>query len=183
MAKTDIEWARCPGIIIRNDSELNPYFALTVQEQLTLIQSKPVGRQLFNNIAAEIGKKKFGYTVCIMRASSQIVMSNEPAKRWCAGNVTKGAAMNSAKDGTGTVSAIYYNPNVYITPDGKRPPYIGLAHELIHAMHNLKGTSKTTTHDDEYMVVGFGSNSDLPVTENAIRAEHNVEARASYAGV
>ena len=40
-------------------------------------------------------------------------------------------------------SAIKWNPQQTVTPDGKRPPFIGLAHEMIHARHNLKGESGT----------------------------------------
>ncbi|MDT7953667.1 MAG: M91 family zinc metallopeptidase [Acetobacteraceae bacterium] len=94
--------------------------------------------------------------------------------------------MNNAKNGTGTVSAIKWDPASTETPDGARPPYIALAHELIHCMHNLKGTSYMTgigdVKVDEMMVTGLKGYEQQPVSENRIREEHGVHYRSSYHG-
>lgn len=186
MANTDSSWnAQFPGIIIRNDSSKNPTFVLTVTEQLNKIASKPIGRLLLTEIANKMIAMPHGWKVVIIRAANTVDITNpEIGKRWHAGNVTLGTDMSKAyTGGTGTTSAIKYNPNVYVTPDGTRPPYIGLAHELIHAHHNLYGTSMNNKHEDEYRVVGMGDYEGEPITENKIRGEHDLEGRTSYLGV
>ena len=67
-----------------------------------------------------------------------------------------------------------------------RPPYIGLGHELIHALHNMRGEQPgvengTTTALYEYLCVGLGSFAGLPNTENALRAGAAVPLRPYYA--
>lgn len=186
MANADTNWNdNYPGIIIRNDASKNPTFVLTVKEQLDKIASQPVGRLMLREIADRAIAQPFGYKVCIQRTANTVDLKNDlPGKRWHGTNVTKGSKMNLATNGGGgTTSAIYYNPNVYVTPDGTRPPYIGLAHEMIHAHHNLHGTSLNVVHDDEHKVVGMGEYATAPITENKIRAEHQVADRTSYVGV
>lgn len=57
-----------------------------------------------------------------------------------------------------------------------RPPYIGLAHELVHALHNQRGdqagfdTATTTGVLYEYQCVGLGSFVNEPISENTVRA-------------
>jgi hypothetical protein len=56
-----------------------------------------------------------------------------------------------------------------------RPPAIGLAHELIHAYHNVRGDQPGTDQGGysttlfELLCVGMGPWAAYPVTENAIR--------------
>ncbi len=185
MAVMEREWNDAyPGIIISNDDAVNLTFRLTLDEQLKLIASKPVGALLLKKIAESRVVTTMAYKVKIQRAKNTLDMSEtDPAKRWHAGNVTKGVNMDKAKNGAGTPSVITYNPNVFLTPDGKRPPYIGLAHELIHAYRNLYGISGGTTATDESMVCGFGQYKDEDITENKIRAEHGIDDRTGYAGV
>jgi hypothetical protein len=67
-----------------------------------------------------------------------------------------------------------------------RPPYIGLGHELIHALHNQRGeqpgneNGTTTTVLYEYLCVGLGPFAALPNTENALRAAVGIALRPSY---
>ena len=118
--------------------------------------------------------------------------------------------------GIGTSGTIRYNPSsdpLIRTRDPKsghevrirRPPQIGLAHELIHADHAREGTiegelnasgkpqHKLGTHTyidsfgilrtidyypiDEIRTVGLGYNLPGDVTENQIRKEHNLNER------
>src|SRR6202022_3470050 len=65
----------------------------------------------------------------------------------------------------GSVSAVTWNPQKKWTPDGKRPEFIGLVHELEHARRNLYGESHLTPSSvpsgevykqiDERQVVGL----------------------------
>ncbi|WP_437900902.1 hypothetical protein [Sorangium sp. So ce124] len=62
---------------------------------------------------------------------------------------------------------------------GFRPPAVGLAHELMHAMHYGRGTSPGfeindfTTTAAELLFAGIGPFATQPITENAIRAQWN----------
>ncbi|WP_437295557.1 hypothetical protein [Sorangium sp. So ce426] len=62
---------------------------------------------------------------------------------------------------------------------GFRPPAIGLAHELMHAMHYGRGTSPGsdinhfTTTAAELLFAGIGPFAAESITENAIRAQWN----------
>jgi hypothetical protein len=182
MANVDTPYDGADGIIIRTDPAKNPTFHLTVKEQLDLIGSEKVGKALLKKIH-DSKVKQFGYKVCIMRADSSGTMGNDGLIKWHGSNVTTASNENEARGGKGSVSAIKYNPNVTKTPDGDRPPYIGLAHELIHAMHNLYGTSERETVEDESKVVGFGKYQNEPITENKIRKEHGLKPRETYKGV
>ncbi len=116
------------------------------------------------------------------------------------GSVTN--ASNEARASTpnhGSVSAIRWDPVHTSTPDGSRPPFIALAHELIHAWRNLCGNSylsagrgtlaakftgggEATKNADEMKVVGLRGFEQEPITENRIRAEHGLPYRNSYTG-
>jgi hypothetical protein len=67
-----------------------------------------------------------------------------------------------------------------------RPPYIGLAHELVHAYHDIMGDQ--TGHDIgtptralyEYLCIGLGDWAGAAFTENSIRASAGMGARTCY---
>lgn len=67
-----------------------------------------------------------------------------------------------------------------------RPPYLALAHELIHAYHNICGDQaghEIGTYSRvlyEYQCVGLGPWAGLPHTENAIRASIPFALRQCY---
>jgi hypothetical protein len=110
------------------------------------------------------------------------VIGDGPRHTAHAGNATEPAdPQGAAGQGPGTL-LIRYNPNAWETADGLRPPYIGLAHELIHAQRALHGLSGETAEVDEAQVVGFGEFAGLEFTENKIRAEHGLSPRRTYAG-
>jgi hypothetical protein len=68
------------------------------------------------------------------------------------------------------------NDNHPASPDF-RPPAVGLAHELMHAMHYTRGSSPGydihhySTTAAELMFAGIGPSATEPVNENAIRAQ------------
>jgi len=186
MPDTATKW---PGIIIRTKATDSKLFDGLVTTALAKIDSKPVGHLLLTTIAAEIAKAKWGYIVCIMPKPS-VKNSFGPLIRWRtyeAGSVTKAASDQNAADGTGAVSAITWDPKNEDTPDGSRPPYIGLAHELIHCMYNLLGTSHLLAGEDgkkldEMRVTGLRGYENQPISENRIRHEHGIAYRTSYDG-
>jgi hypothetical protein len=81
--------------------------------------------------------------------------------------------------GAGSGSAIYFNVRRDTADpldlNSTRPPAIGLAHELIHAMHNAYGTqpglqiNEYSTMLAELLCVGLGPFNTAAISENAIR--------------
>jgi len=182
------------GIIVRTKATDSKAFVQHVTDALAKINSKPVGQQLLAGISAEIGKLKFGYLVCVMPKAS-VKNSFGPLIRWRTyekGSVTLTSDENNACNGVGSVSGIRWDPKSTDTPDGARPPWVGLAHELIHCYHNLRGTSHLlgqgtmSTEDmkklDEMRVVGLRGYEMEPICENRIRREHGIALRKSYHG-
>jgi hypothetical protein len=193
-----------PGIIIRmksaNESVVYPTL---VTQALAQIAMFPTGNKLLTGITALANKAQFGYTVCIMRAD----MTYDPCFKvkiekltgdeyykvgWKGTNVaTRGNENYAITPGVGSVTAIKYNPNMIDTPDGKRPSWVALAHELIHAYYNLKGKALPSgkvqnvyglVEQEEMATVGLGGYG-RSVTENKIRAEAHLPTRTTYGGL
>ncbi|HEX4949460.1 MAG TPA: M91 family zinc metallopeptidase [Blastocatellia bacterium] len=175
---------RWDGIIIRlRSASESAMFPGLVAEALNTIYSKPVGKKLLDQIAAQGAKKKFGYTICIMRPANLSLEDKNDGKgpQWSGGSIAKRENEVNASNGTGSVTALTWNPNSMSTPGGPRPPFIGLAHELIHALYSLKGEGYTATMEEELRTVGLEPYVDArEITENKIRAEHNIPLRTSY---
>jgi hypothetical protein len=89
----------------------------------------------------------------------------------------------AAVAGHGTNSFVYFNVRRDTTDvhdlNATRPPAIGLAHELIHALHNANGTQPGAQISDfstllpELLCVGLGPFANAPISENAIRLQWN----------
>ena len=78
----------------------------------------------------------------------------------------------------GTVS---YDPFRFISGDNPwdiRPPEVGLAHELIHAYHDITNTSSGNPNVEETNTVGLTGSS--PYTENQIRSDYGLPQRPKY---
>jgi len=106
----------------------------------------------------------------------------------------------AGKPGEGTPSIITFNPNEsnYIDPEGypTRVPSsaynpASLTHELVHAFHQMNGTSMITHHDhvwfkgtgqrnEEERAVGIGEYEREPFSENSVRRELGMPIRKSY---
>lgn len=175
------------GIIIRlrspNESVMFPQL---VKDALASINSKPAGKTLLSEIVKLKGKKKFGYTVCIMRPGGLSIADKNNGKgpQWSSGSIAKRSNEADACNGTGTVTAVTWNANIIETPDGSRPSFVALAHELVHALYNLKGEAYADASDEEYRTVGLAPVANArAVSENKIRAEHGVPLRAAYTGL
>lgn len=110
------------------------------------------------------------------------------------------ALQNEAHNGLGTSSRVEWNPNGWtITIAGEqvyRGPFLGLAHELVHAWHNIRGGQLGADNNDrttvlfEYMCVGLGewqvpagldpNDEGLPISENGIRRGWGTDLRLRY---
>lgn len=178
MALHDTHYAH---IKVRIDEVTNPMYVAMVNEALDKIYSKPVGKRLIDGITNS-GEAKFGYKVCIQRPDMRVMELNGE-KMVGAGNLAVRVNEEKACNGEGTQTAIKYNHNTIKTPDGSRPNFIGLAHELVHALHNLNGDASADTTDEEHRTVGIGIYINEDICENSIRGEHNVPRRMAYSGL
>ncbi|MFJ5220695.1 M91 family zinc metallopeptidase, partial [Streptomyces sp. NPDC088354] len=174
-----------PGIFVRWDPNVDPTFLKTVNEQLLLLAGQPVGRALLESIGSS--RTRSGLSnwqqakVKIERVGAGTVIGDGPRFAAHTGNATRPINAQWASDTQrGTLSLLQYNPNAWETADGLRPPFIGLAHELIHVQRNLHGLSVENTAEDEAQVVGLENFAGLEFTENKIRAEHGLSPRQAY---
>jgi hypothetical protein len=184
-----------PGIFIITDTE---GFYDLCGAALNRIRARPIGKGLLKTIAAKclMSDLKLYINTCI-------TSSTEPRSWPCAYSYNavdkKGTAFSMP--GTGSTSSIGWYPSDE-HPEGNRPAFIGLAHELIHGLYNLHGLIIRDPSDtsldaqygmpggtksvsvgkavDEARVTGLGRFANLPFTENAIRREHGVGDRLSY---
>jgi hypothetical protein len=172
---------RWDGIIVRmRSADESISYPTIVLEALNKIYSKPVGKALLDQIVAGVAKKQFGFTVCIMRPGKMEVVDH----KWQGGSIAKRGNEANACNGVGSITSVTWHCNMMSTPDGERPPYIALAHELIHALYNLKGEAFSDASHEEYRTVGLAPVADArEITENKIRAEHDIPLRTAYSGL
>ncbi|EPJ53721.1 MAG: hypothetical protein OFPI_09380 [Osedax symbiont Rs2] len=109
-----------------------------VNERLHRINSKPTGKKLLEAIDTK-GRAQYGYKVCILRPDMNVTTINNAIFIGGGNLARRGDEGNACIPGVGTVTMVRYNQNTISTPDGSQPNFIGLAHELVHAIHNLAG--------------------------------------------
>jgi len=84
-------------------------------------------------------------------------------------------------NGKGTVAKVYFsNSRRQLTSGSDNPPFIGLAHELIHALHGLNGEKKGRTDEEENRTVGVDKYARENICENALRAAAKLPRRNQY---
>ena len=80
----------------------------------------------------------------------------------------------------GSACKLYFNNTIRVTSKGEATyPFIALAHEMIHSLHCLTGTRKDGKAE-ELKTTGLDPYADEAITENRIRAEHNIALRTQY---
>ena len=179
MALVDYNAALFPGIRIDDPGGAST-FAATCRDSLDRIISKPLGLRLLTEISGRAPHfGPWGGGIKIYRAERRIEEGG-----------SKAAPVNEidAKNGTGSASGVAWNSNIWVIPQqGQRPPYIGLAHELIHAWHNAYGIKRQNYDDEENFTVGLGAYmipdptaNPATITENMIRLEHGIPIRHRY---
>jgi hypothetical protein len=95
--------------------------------------------------------------------------------------------------GLGCHSRVVWNPTKVLSTNTlghqtRRPAYIGLAHELVHAYHNTYGTQLAQGEDAtgpsgmlfEHLCVGIGEWREATISENAIRRDAFITQRQMY---
>lgn len=80
---------------------------------------------------------------------------------------------------------VSFNPNKKYIYDGKeewhnRPPEVALAHELIHALHDLNGSLGSTRKIEEQQTVGLDKWAKDKYTENQVRDDYGIVRRPRY---
>jgi hypothetical protein len=170
-------------------------FLDVVDAALRTIGSRPMGRMLLLSIERDgpaPPPSVNGVKVTIRDAARYYGQGNVSRRT----NEADGCWQRSqgvSTEGPGTFTRIYWDPNITQTPDGVRPYWVGLAHELIHARRNLLGIGYLDDNrTEELHTVGLsllGSAGGValndrgrwgPITENDIRAEHGVAPRMRY---
>lgn len=180
-----------PGIIIRmKNQQESVMFPTLVNQALQNIAATPAGLAILTGISNLVGRQKFGYTVCIMRVN----MTYDPGcvTGWVGTNVAvRGSELDALDRTKGSITAIKYNANMISSPDGARPSWVGLAHELIHAYYNLKGKGLPSgklmnvhgmVEQEELATVGIGPGPQRSKNENLIRAQAGLPPRTTYGG-
>ena len=144
------------AITIEGDDD----FKKKTRQCLDAINKTPTGAKMIKSI--EDSGKKVTFKETSQGNSAQAKSSK--AKRKADGS-----------PGDGSSSTVKYNPTKTQIGDGsepwmKRPPCVGLAHELVHVYHSANGTGDFPPKSED-MAVGVPPYDTEPVTENKIRDE------------
>ncbi len=180
-----------PSVEIATKPGDSPRFPSQVQAQLDQLASKPNGNEILNRLdSAKAAHPDWPSSLKIVPQKSQVITQSDGSKtrEYLLPNQTQSFSDLNASNGTGTRSALFYNPKMTSTPDGDRPPFVGLGHEATHAMHNAEGTSTLTSGQagkkaDEYRTTGIGRFEGESLSENGIRSEHGLPRRDTYSGL
>lgn len=175
-----------PHIQIKYDEKNDPTFGLTATEALKIIDAGPLGSRMLAEIEAAPINVVGGYKVCIMKYRGDGPLGDNDGSSKTDPCTHAKAVFQIEDDGVpglGTASVVRWIPNQWVTSDGKRPPFIGLAHELVHAWNNALGTAVYDPSKNEKIVTGLLLSDNNVVTENAIRAEHKIPFRLKYSGI
>jgi hypothetical protein len=183
---TIVPIAKYPHIQIRYDETIDPTFGLSATEALKVIDDGPLGSRMLSEIQNAAVNCVGGYKVCIMKLRGDGLQGDNDGTSRTDPCAHANAVFQKEDDGipgVGCASVVRWIPNQWVTPDGQRPPYIGLAHELVHAWNNAQGTAVYDKARNEKIVTGLLPSNNNPITENAIRAEHKIQLRTSYSGI
>lgn len=122
---------------------------------------------------------------------------------------SSGSRSDQVTPTVGVPSTVTWDPHNHVVKEEKRPPFIGLGHEFVHAYRGVKGTAvyriqatelfgtqdprkqqelrtkrEENIRRDEFEVVGIedtpGTGTEIVPTENVLRAEHGLPPRTSY---
>ncbi len=203
---TQIQWSSdYPGILI-ND-KWGASFKLKTYQALKDIAARPVGKDLLSLLSKRhqgIGTTA-GKEIVITLGQGTLAGASSMAQthQSSTGGGTEvrrapTAGSNVRLPGSGMGSQVQYNPNIehqYTKGASvKTPPFVALAHELIHALHSISGgvikaynwTNGTGGSScgailEEARTVGLGIFKNTRICENAIRREHGLPQRTFYA--
>lgn len=174
-----------PGIKIVTGKPSQPTdFFDKCSAALNKIRSKPIGKGLLKTLSAK----------CLMSEKTVFIDYYQASLAGVQGNPTEAYGYQQVDaegrvffmPGKGQSASVSWWPEDPGPPYAPRPPFVGLAHELIHALYILHGLQIADTNTtqglaiNESQVVGLGRFKDEPFTENAIRGEHGIDLRLQY---
>lgn len=216
--KDDLWNGAYPGIYIgsatyRDKCWVPDKFAGTARIALARIAQRTVGERLLRNISAECSRDSKNMKVVVDYGESSKAAPLYPVTAenrrllWrpiSEGGVGLAAAMMLSSrltnlSGMGVV--VTWNPDqpdaLAVGGAAPREPYIGLAHEMIHAYHYVRGICARKVAglagawvgkmpddglaEEELRTVGLGPYADESPSENEIRKENGVALRDTYA--
>ena len=156
--------------VLRIAAAEDEMFAPMVKLDLAWLQTQPVGGEL---LAAMEKTRKQVFVVWYPGDNSTHYPENEEDS----------FLVDKDTPGPGTNAKIKYNPRRLKIHDGaeqwmRRPPAIGLAHELVHAWRAMTGTrARGGEEQRERQATGLGAFEDAEFTENRFRAAFGLPAR------
>ncbi len=128
--------------------------------------------------------QKMAYTGVGMQQSLQPSAAAHHNIEGCPFHIAGGSSAEAVdptadSDGTGTVSLMRYTNAQIITSKGESTSsFIVLAHELIHSLHHVTGTTKND--GEELWTTGLGIYSNELMSENAFRKMFGLAPRVDY---
>ena len=205
---TQIQWdSNYPGILI--DDRWGASFKFKTDQALNKIASRQIGKDLLSlrskrnqGIGTTAGKR-----IVITLGQGTLAGGSSMAQTYqsSTGGGTEvrrapKAGLNIRLPGSGMGSEVQYNPNIehqYTkAATVNTPPFVALAHELIHALHSISGDvtkayswtngvggSSCGAILEEAKTMGLGIFRNMRICENAIRREHGLPQRTFYSSM
>lgn len=185
------------GIVIEGDEG----FIRKVIERLDKLAATKTGKAILNELDKH-GKQGRVTTIRYAEPGNNQCFETDPknARPRKAGYSDlndKSKRVIIAERGIGSGSVVGFNPDYepkYPYGSSCRPPEIGLAHELIHALHNARGENLRNFKDpsdeeaggsnhEEARTIGRGAYTDERLSDNSLREEMGYRRRKSHASV
>lgn len=196
------------GFAVEYDETKNPFFRKIMLENLTLLQSKPLGKKLLGLIADANPQSRGGfpvginvvcrpYTMNYIQSGKKLAYSPGSAVRDTLESSAHpkhniqgcrfhkyGSSLNKAvdpgqNDKNGTVCYMDFANTQVMESNGERTwPHIVLAHELIHSYHCLYGLHAGA--DEEKKTTGIDGYEGEELSEQAFRGVFGLPVRKGY---
>ncbi len=203
-----IQWSsNYPGILI--EDKWGSSFKFKTDQALNKIASRPIGKDLLSilskrnqGIGTSAGKKTVITLGQGTLTGGSSMNQTYQSSKGGGTEVRKApkAGSNIRLPGSGMGSEVQYNPNIehqYTkAATVKTPPFVALAHELIHALHSISGdvtkayswtngigSSSCGAILEEAKTMGLGIYNNMRICENAIRREHGLPLRTFYSSI
>jgi hypothetical protein len=206
-------WSTYPPIFISTDVlmekvEVPGTWRGKVDTILGELNSDPRGKTLMESLSAACQSQRqkvviaYGKNQCAP-VRVDVLMDNHQRLRpklseWMSNNsiVQTGIDKSGTKPkfigGAGSSALVLFDPDVAAGPDGDRPSWVALGHELIHAYHYVTGTcarpltGSTNTDsglsEEEMQTIGTGGYKGQIPSENWLRESAGSPERTKYSG-
>ena len=176
-----------PGFAVKYDAFDNPFFQLIIEENLRKLQEVEVGRTLLARInftqsgfsRVVLWKEGGEYDVEDMKPSNRDEYNRAGCPFWMDGSSSNSAANISTSNQSSVCFMKFSNVQITTRQGEKADPYIVLAHELIHSLHSLQGTTKNGREEEEW-TTGIGKYENDLMTENGFRQVFGLAKRKIY---